>query len=82
VTDSLFVAAADALAELVAPAEVERGGLFPPIADLRRVTAAVAAAVVRQARDEGIGRPIADADIPGEVASAMWEPVYPELIPV
>jgi len=84
VTDSLFVAAADALAGQVTPAEVERGGLFPPIPDLRRVTAAVAAAVVRQASSEGLGlgRSFADADIPAAIASAMWEPVYPELIPV
>ena len=47
----------------------------------RAITAKVAAAVVVAARDEGVGRGLTDADVPGAVAAAMWEPVYPELVP-
>jgi len=47
--------------------------------DLRRVTARVTEAVVREARDRGRGRPFSDAEIPGAVAAAMWDPDYPEL---
>jgi hypothetical protein len=50
--------------------------------DLRRVTVRVAEAVVREARDGGLGRPFTDAEIPEAVAAAMWAPDYPELIPV
>jgi len=82
VTDTLFLAAAEALAAEVTPAEREAGSLFPAIARLRRVAARVAEAVVRQARDEGIGRELDDNEIPGAVATAMWEPIYPELDPV
>jgi malate dehydrogenase (oxaloacetate-decarboxylating) len=55
--------------------------LFPPISAIRRVTARIAEAVVREARDSGFGRPIADADIPAAVAAAMWEPAYLPLEP-
>ncbi len=82
VTDTLFLAAARALSAEVTAEEREAGSLFPAIARLRTVTARVAEAVVRQARDEGIGRDIDDGEIAGAVASAMWEPNYPELDPV
>jgi hypothetical protein len=43
------------------------------------VTARVAEAVVREARDRGVGRPFRDAEVPTRVAEAMWEPTYPVL---
>ena len=43
---------------------------FLPIGQLRRVTAHVAEAVVREARDRGLGRPFKDAEIPPAVAAA------------
>ncbi|HKE20586.1 MAG TPA: NAD-dependent malic enzyme [Kofleriaceae bacterium] len=82
VSDGLFLAAAEALAAQVTSAEIEAGSLFPAIPRLRQVTARVAEAVVREARDEGSGRRFEDGEIPAAVASAMWEPVYPELVPV
>ncbi len=81
VTDAMFAAAADRLAEEVHADDLAEGSLFPPVHDLRRVTAAVAEAVVRQAREDGVGRDIEDADIPGEVRRAIWEPRYPALDP-
>ena len=38
-------------------------------------------AVVREARNEGIGRDLDDEAVPGAVDRAMWEPRYPELVP-
>ena len=54
------------------------GSLFPRVAELRRITARVAEAVVRQAVAEGVARnPPAD---PAEaVQAAMWEPGYPAI---
>jgi len=82
VSDAMFVTAAEALAAEVTAADIESGSLFPPIGSLRRITARVAEAVVRHARDEGTGRSFSDAEIPAAVAAAMWEPLYPELEPV
>jgi malic enzyme len=82
VSDAVFVAAAEALASQVTPAERGAGALYPPISSLRRVSARVAEAVMRQARDEGLGHDLSDADIPAAVAAAMWDPRYPDIVPV
>jgi malic enzyme len=76
VTDSMFATAATRLAEEIRPEDLESGSLFPPIREIRRVTAAIAESVVREARDVGVGRAIADDAIPAAVAEAMWNPVY------
>lgn len=81
VTGGMFAAAARALADEVTRDDLDSGSLFPPISALRRVTARVAEAVVATARDEGVGRAIANAEIPDAVRGAMWEPEYPELVP-
>jgi malic enzyme len=76
VTEAMFAAAARQLADEVRPDDLAAGMLFPPIAEIRRVTARIAEAVVREARDSGVGRPIADEDISRAVATAMWDPEY------
>jgi malic enzyme len=81
VTDAMFAVAAETLAGLVAEADLAQGLVFPPMRDLRRVTARVAEAVVREARDRGLGRTFADVEIPDAVAASMWTPDYPELVP-
>jgi len=79
VTQGMFTAAARALADCVGESSLESQRLYPRIRRLREVTRRVAEAVVRQAREEGRGRELADSEIEGTVASAMWEPDYPEL---
>jgi len=79
VTDSMFTAAADRLAAVPSETDLANGSLFPSVRDLRRVTAAIAEAVIREARECGVGKPIADAQIPSVVAGAMWTPEYPRL---
>jgi malic enzyme len=82
VTESMFAVAAERLASEVSAQDLAEGSLFPRIRDIRRVTAAIAEAVVREARECGVGREIADADIPECVARGMWWPAYPDLEPV
>ncbi len=82
VTDSMFLAAAEALARCVSAEDLEAGSLYPRIRDLRAVTARVAEAVVREARDACVGLPYENSAIAGAVSRFMWEPAYPELVPV
>jgi malic enzyme len=83
VTDGMFAAAADQLASEVSPRDLACGSIFPPISDIRRVTARIAEAVVRAARAEGVARrTLDDAQIAPAVAAAMWEPVYLPMVPV
>jgi malic enzyme len=81
VTEGMFAAAAERLADQLRADDLAAGSLFPPISALRRVTARIAEAVVREARESGVGRAVPDEEIPALVASAMWEPVYLPLVP-
>jgi malic enzyme len=76
ISDGMVLAAAGTLASLVSGADVVAGSLYPPIGELRAVAGSIAEAVVRAARDDGLGATIADEAIPGAVASARWAPAY------
>jgi malic enzyme len=78
VTDGMFAAAADALAEQLPEEDRQAGCLFPRIAGLRGVTALVAEAVVRQAVSEGVARNPPENPA-AAIAAAMWDPVYPAI---
>jgi malate dehydrogenase (oxaloacetate-decarboxylating) len=80
VTDSMFTIAAHELAVSVSEQNLGQGSLFPPLTELRKITARIAEAVVREARDTGIGRKITDSEIPEAVRAASWFPDYPELV--
>jgi len=76
VSDGMLVAAADALAGL-ADASAPGAAVLPPVTSLRAVSAAVAEAVARAARAEGLS----DVPLDGlaeRVRAAMWEPAYPK----
>jgi malic enzyme len=79
VSDAMFTVAAQTLADHVTEEDLATGSLFPPLTRLRELSGKIAEAVVRQARDEEVGPPIADADIPVAVAAAMWYPAYQPL---
>ena len=75
VSDGMLAAAADALAGL-SDAAAPGAAVLPPVTSLRDVSAAVAEAVARSARDEGLS----DVPLDGlaeRVRAAMWEPAYP-----
>ena len=80
ITDEMFGVAATTLASLVTADRVAQGALYPPIADLRRVSRAVAIAVVTQAGQDGVARLAPDDDIEKTVAAAMWHPSYPDVL--
>lgn len=76
VTDGMFFAASRALSSLVTPAQERSGQLLPPMADIRRVSRAVAKAVAVEARDAGLGRLLDDQQYEYLVAQAQWLPRY------
>jgi malic enzyme len=77
ITDPMFAAAAWALGAEIRDEDLAAGSLFPPVAELRRVTAGIARAVAHQAHQDGVGRAVAE----GAVAEAMWFPDYPACVP-
>ena len=78
VTDPMFAAAAEAVAEMVRPEEMAQGALYPPLTSLREVSIRIAEAVVKEARGSGVGRHLRDEDIRSEVDKMMWFPEYAE----
>jgi malic enzyme len=76
ITDEMFLLAARTLAEMVAPERLAVGALYPAVSDLRRVSREIAAKVVCQSRDCGVGRLYRDEEVFDAVDSAMWYPDY------
>jgi malate dehydrogenase (oxaloacetate-decarboxylating)(NADP+) len=76
VTDEMFLASARCLARQVTETDLAQGSLYPPLADVREVSARIAADVaeIAYARDCA-GKPRPD-DVMADVRSAMYEPVY------
>jgi malic enzyme len=81
VTDGMFAAAAETLASLVSEEDLRGGALYPPIEQLRPISRAIASAVARAARDEGVGELIGDAAIEAALDAQMWDLEYPRLQP-
>ena len=81
IDDTVFLAAARALAECVSEERLGQGGLVPEASSLRSVCARVAAAVVRHASERKLGRAFADDEIEAAVAVASWYPAYVPIEP-
>jgi malate dehydrogenase (oxaloacetate-decarboxylating) len=79
ITDEMFGAAAAALAGMVGHDRLARGALYPPIAELRDCSRAVAVAVARQACESGLAQIEPGTDIEAAISAAMWVPRYQEL---
>jgi len=56
ISERVFLEAARALAGMTSPAALERGGVYPPLAEIREISAEIAAAVWRQAEKEGVAK--------------------------
>jgi malate dehydrogenase (oxaloacetate-decarboxylating) len=76
VTDTMFMAAAKALAQMSPARGNPTGNLLPPVTALREVAIAVAIAVARQAHREGLTADIAFDKIEGAIHATMWTPHY------
>jgi malate dehydrogenase (oxaloacetate-decarboxylating) len=75
VTDAMFMTAARALAALSPVEKDKNASLLPPLAESRRLSRAIAAAVARQAIAEGLSD-LNDADVEDAVDANVWDPKY------
>jgi malate dehydrogenase (oxaloacetate-decarboxylating)(NADP+) len=76
VTDQMFFAAAKALAEEVTDADLVEGRIYPPIANVRSVSLAIAIAVAESAHGAGLATKPRPADLRASISSLMYEPGY------
>jgi malate dehydrogenase (oxaloacetate-decarboxylating) len=73
-----FLVAATTLAGLVPAGRIADGGLYPRLADLRRVSRAIAVAVAAEAVRSGLASVGPDQDLEALIDATMWTPDYPE----
>jgi malate dehydrogenase (oxaloacetate-decarboxylating)(NADP+) len=78
ISDPMFLAAAEALAGAVLPAELERGAVYPGIDRLREVALLVAQAIVSEARQEFDAVP-APEELSAAIEEQHYQPSYPSL---
>ena len=79
VTDPMIMAAATTLAGLVSPQRLAEGALYPPLAELRQISRAIAIAVAQAAFDAGLARMGNGHDPRSAVDAAIWTPDYQDL---
>jgi len=76
VTESMFLAAAQALAEFTSQQPTVKGCLYPRLQTLREVSRIIAFKVAQTARDAGFGRGMMDAEIQSSINEFGWYPEY------
>ena len=76
VTDDMFMTAATTLAGMVEESDLAQGSLYPPLAHIREVSAAIAAAVAESAYESGLAGKPRPADVLADVRSQMYDPRY------
>jgi malic enzyme len=77
VTDSMFLAAARALADFTVSHAASDNCLYPSLSDLRAVSRLIAFQVARTARDEGFGHSLDDTALQAAIDEFCWFPDYP-----
>ena len=75
ISDTMFMAAARALADMSPAKKDPSANLLPPVTALREVATAVAIAVAKQAQTEGLTN-VPVVRIEETVRDRMWSPQY------
>ena len=76
VSESMFLAAARALASQVSQERLDEGAIYPPLSAIRAVSATIAITVAEQAYVEGLARLPHPDDLRGHILAKMYEPSY------
>ncbi|HEX5132692.1 MAG TPA: NAD-dependent malic enzyme [Candidatus Krumholzibacteria bacterium] len=74
IPDEFFLAAARVVAELVGEEEIQRGSLYPPLSDLRRVSLAIAVRVAEKAYEMGVAGTARPNDLTQSISEYMYDP--------
>jgi len=77
ITPAMFHVAACALADLVQPQSLAQGSLFPPLTEIRAVSARIATAVATTAYAEGLASRPRPEDLAAAVQAQMYDGTYP-----
>ncbi len=76
ITDGMFTAAAERLADLVPDSRLGANGLYPPLSGLREICREIAVAVSKRAMEEGHAAPVPEGRLREALERRMWSPRY------
>jgi malate dehydrogenase (oxaloacetate-decarboxylating)(NADP+) len=74
IPDAMFLTAARTLADLVTPADLARGSLYPPLGNIRRISLAVAVNVAEAAYGLKLASARRPRSLEKAIAGFMYEP--------
>ena len=77
ITDEMFFVAATTLASLVSDASLESGCIYPPLTQIREVSAVIAEHVARLVHRRGLATRSEPEDVGAHVRSLIYDPTYP-----
>ena len=80
VTEDMFLAAAETLADQVSRADFESGRLYPPLNTIRQISLHIATAVAELAFEKGLARVQRPENTTAFIQSQMFEPQYPAYV--
>ncbi len=78
ISEAMFLAAARTLADQVSQAQLDSGSLYPPLSEIRDVSAKIAVAVAEQAYRENLAELPKPADLLEFIENEMYQPAYPD----
>jgi malate dehydrogenase (oxaloacetate-decarboxylating)(NADP+) len=81
ITEPMFMAAARTLAGMVTEADLAQGSLYPPLSDVREVSARIAAEVAAIAFREKLATVPQPPDVLAWVKASMYQPRYDGTVP-
>lgn len=76
ISDEMFLATARLLAEMVSEADLAEGTIYPPLADIRNVSLAIAVAVAEKAYQQDLAREPRPSDLHKWISESMYDPTY------
>ena len=76
ISEDMFMAAAETLAQQVDEGLLKTATLYPPLRDIRKVSLAIAESVAEVAYKQGLAKMERPADLRGTIERSMYDPKY------
>ena len=80
IPNQIFLTAAKTLANLVSESDLANGSLYPPLSQVRELSAHIAVAVADYCFKNGLAQVARPADLDKAVREAMWQPTDPKFV--
>jgi malate dehydrogenase (oxaloacetate-decarboxylating) len=82
ITDNMIMEGSYALVDYVAANWLEKGRIYPPVRDMRKVSIQIATRVIQTAIADKVatGDILKESDIEAKVRREFWQPIYPHVV--